>query len=133
MRAELANVDWGHRLVGRMAEEQWRIFKEIFFGTQQKYILMVKKDCKRRDNQPWLSKEIRESIKLKADAFRVAKSSGRVEDWERFKNQQRMTKKLIKKGRIDYEAKLALNIKKDRKSFYKYIKRRRLARVNVGP
>ena len=72
---------------------------------------MIKKECKKRDNQPWITKEIKESIKLKTDAYRVAKTSGELEDGESFKKQQRMTKKAIKKGKIDYETKLALNIK----------------------
>ena len=44
MREELANVDWGSALEGESAEEQWRIFKEIFLGAQRYFILMVKKD-----------------------------------------------------------------------------------------
>ena len=59
MREELANVDWGSALEGRSAEEQWRIFKEIFLGAQQKFIPMVKKDSRRRGNKPWIMKEVK--------------------------------------------------------------------------
>lgn len=43
------------------------------------------------------------------------------------------TKKLIKRKKMEYESKLARNIKTDCKSFYKYITRKRLSKVNVGP
>ena len=35
--------------------------------------------------------------------------------------------------KIDYERKLAGNIKTDCKSFYRYVKRKRLVKTNVGP
>ena len=34
---------------------------------------------------------------------------------------------------MDYESKLAQNIKTDSKGFYKYIKRKRVAKLNIGP
>ena len=40
-------------------------------------------------------------------------------------------KGLIKKGTIEYESKLAGNIKTDCKSFYRYVKRKRLTKTNV--
>ena len=83
---------------------------------------MIRKDCRKRDNQPWISKEIKEGIKLKENAYKVAKISGKLEDWEIFKGQQKAMKKAIKKSKMDYESKLAQNIKTDSKSFYKYIK-----------
>ena len=52
----------------------------------------------------------------------MAKISGKVEDWEIFKGQQKATRKAIKKSKMDNESKLAQNIKTDGKSFDKYIK-----------
>ena len=40
---------------------------------------------------------------------------------------------MIKKGKIEYESKLVGNIKTDCKSFYRYVKRKRLTKTNVGP
>ena len=133
MREELAKVDWDQRLHGEAVEEQWRIFQAIFHCAQKRFIPTKKKDGRKRKNRPWISKEIRDSIKLKEKTYKVAKISGKLEDWEIFKGQQKATKKAIKKSRIDYESKLAQNIKTDSKSFYKYIKQKRVAKVNIGP
>ena len=108
--------------MGGTIEEQWRTFKAIFHSAQQKYIPVIRKGCRKRENQPWIPKEIKEDIKLKENAYEVAKISGNLEDWEIFKDQQKATKKAIKKGKMDYESKLAQNIKTESKSFYKYIK-----------
>ena len=66
---------------------------------------------------PWLTRKIRDSIKSKEETYKLAKKSGTPEDWEKFRYQQRRTKGLIRKGKKDYERKLAENIKTDCKSF----------------
>lgn len=40
---------------------------------------------------------------------------------------------MIKKWKMQYEIKLAGNIKNDTKSFYRNVKRKRLVKKNVGP
>ena len=40
---------------------------------------------------------------------------------------------MIKKGKMESKSKLAGNIKTDCKSFYRYVKRKRLTKTNVGP
>lgn len=133
MRTELIKVDWDSRLKNKTVHEQWCTFKGILYNLQEKFIPMKKKRGKGKNSQPWLSKTIKDSIRLKARAYKVARDSGRVEDWEAFKGQQKITKRLIKTGKIDYERNLANNIKTNSKSFYSYIKRKRVAKVNVGP
>ena len=97
MREELAHVDLEQKRSGGTIEEQWRTFKAIFHGAQQKYIPVIMKDCRERDNQPWISEEIKEDIKLKESLHRVTKISGKREDWENFKGQQKAMEKTIKK------------------------------------
>ena len=77
--------------------EQWQTFKQVFHNAEQKFIPVKKKDLMRRMNHPWLTKVVKKSIQSKIKAYKAAKTSGRPEDWEVFKNQQQMTKKLIKK------------------------------------
>ena len=59
----------------------------------------------------------------------MAKINGQLEDWEIFKSQQKATKKAVRKSKMDYESKLAQNMKTDSKSYYKYIKQKRVAKV----
>ena len=83
--------------------------------------------------KPWLTREIRDSIRFKEEAYKLARKSNRPEDWEQFKIQQSRTKGLIKQRKIEYESKLVVNIKTDCKSFCRYVKRKRLTKTNVGP
>ena len=107
---EMAKVDWEQKHYGGTIEEQWMTFIAIFHSAQQKYIPVIRKDCRKRDNQPWISKEIKEGIKLEEKAYKMAKTSGNLEDWENVKGQQKAMEKAIKKSKMDYESKLAQDI-----------------------
>ena len=66
--------------------------------------------------KPWLTRAIGDSIRFKEETYKLAKESNRSEDWEQFKIQQRRTKGVIKKGKIEYESTVAGNIKSDKVS-----------------
>ena len=50
-----------------------------------------------------------------------------------FIGQQKETKWVIRAEKMKYEVKLARNIKKDSKSFFSYVKGKRVAKSNVAP
>ena len=133
MREELTKIDWEQSLVGKTVEQQWQEFLGVIEDTVQRFIPKKRKVIRGGIRQPWLTKEVRECIKAKEKAYNVAKSSGKSEDWEGYKNKQRITKREIRKERIKYEGRLASNIRNDSKSFFKYIKNKREAKVDIGP
>ena len=96
-------------------DRQWQTFKKRMGELQQLFIPVWHKSRMGKRANPWLTKEIRESIQSKEEAYRLAKKNNRSEDWEQFRIQQRRTKGLIKKGKIQYESKLARNIKAETK------------------
>ncbi|XP_067894169.1 proteoglycan 4-like [Heterodontus francisci] len=59
--------------------------------------------------------------------------SGRSDDWSEYKEQQRMTQRLIRRKKLEYERKLDRNVQTGSKSFYRYLKRERVSKVSVGP
>ncbi|XP_055502086.1 uncharacterized protein LOC129703542 [Leucoraja erinacea] len=133
MRRELAKFDWQLILKGLTVDMQWKTFKDCMDELQKLFIPVWQKNKSGKVVLPWITREIRDSIKAKDDAYKLARKSSIPEDWEEFRDQQRRTKGLIRKGKIDYERKLAGNIKTDCKSFYRYVKRKRLVKTNVGP
>jgi len=79
-------------------EQQWQEFLGIIQKAQHKFIPTRK---------PWLTREVKDSIKAKERAYREARNSGKPEDWEPFKSKQKATKKIIRVEKVKYEAKLA--------------------------
>jgi len=55
---------------------------------QQLFIPAWHKSKMAKRVNPWLTKEIRESIRSKEEACRLAKNNNRSEDWEQFRIQQ---------------------------------------------
>ncbi|XP_067884545.1 uncharacterized protein gfral [Heterodontus francisci] len=92
---------------------------------------MAKKNSKGRTYHPWLTKEVKESIKLKKKAYNCAKISGWSDDWSGYKKWLRMTKRLIRRKKFEYERKLARNVKTDSKSFYRGLKRKRVLELII--
>ncbi|XP_055492783.1 uncharacterized protein LOC129697999 [Leucoraja erinacea] len=133
MRRELAKIDWQLILKGLTVDMQWKTFKDCMDELQKLFIPVWQKNKSGKVVHPWITREIRDSIKAKDDVYKLARKSSIPEDWEKFRDQQRRTKGLIRKGKIDYERKLAGNIKTDCKSIYRYVKRKRLVKTNVGP
>ncbi|XP_059801424.1 uncharacterized protein LOC132378494 [Hypanus sabinus] len=133
MRRKLAKIDWQMLLKGLTMDMQWQAFKDCMDELQHLFIPVCQKNKPGKVVHPWLTREIRDSIKTKEETYKLARKSGTPEDWEKFRDQQRRTKGLIRKGKKGYERKLAGNIKSDGKSFYRYVKRKRLVKTNVGP
>ena len=129
----MAKIDWQVILKGLTVDMQWKAFKDCMDEVQKLFIPVWQKNKSGKVVHPWITREIRDSIKTKDEAYKLARKSSLPEDWEKFRIQQRRTKGLIRKGKIDYERKLAGNIKTDCKSFYRYVKRKRLVKTNVGP
>ncbi|XP_072426477.1 protein FRG1 isoform X1 [Chiloscyllium punctatum] len=133
MREELAKVQWCNTLAGMTVEEQWRIFLCIVQKMQDQFIPKRKKDPRTRHGMPWLMREVKKNIKLKDKKYNIAEISGKTEDWEAFEEQQRITKKEIRREKMRYEGKLAKNIKEDSKSFFRYVKGKKMIKTKIGP
>jgi len=70
-------------------------------GDPQQLFIYVR--CKNKIGKVtklWLTREIRDSIRSKEEAYKLAKKNNRPENWEQFRIQQRRTKGLITKGKI---------------------------------
>ena len=133
MRDELAKVKWAEILAGKTVDQQWQIFLGIILKMQNQFIPLRRKDSKRGKGPQWLTKEVRNCIALKKKKYDRAKISGNTDDWESYKEQQILTKKAIRRDKIRYELSLARNIKGDSKSFFSYVKRKKIVKNNVGP
>eukprot|EP00061_Rhincodon_typus_P002086 g16573.t1 len=80
MREELGRINWERSPAGKTVEQQWQEILGVIQETQKKFTPRRKKHGTMR--QPWLTREVRDSIKAKEKAYNVAKGSGKPKDWE---------------------------------------------------
>ena len=110
MRHALARISWQRIFEGLTVDRQWQTFKEHMDELQQLYTPVLCKSKTGKLAQPWITREIRDSVKAKEEEYKLAQKSSKPEDWEKSKIQQKRTNGLIWKGKIEYESKLAENI-----------------------
>ena len=87
-----------HNIVGRRTcscavwffvqmDRQWQVFKEQIGELQKLFIPIWCKSGWGTEVKVWLSREIRDSIRFKEEAYKLVRKSNRPEDWEQFKIQ----------------------------------------------
>ena len=68
------------------------------------------------------------SVKKKHNLWKKFRYSQEDTDYVKYKKQENKASKLVRSAKREFEKKIAQNIKKDPKSFYKYVKSK-----SVGP
>ena len=69
---------------------------------------MIKKNSKGRTQLPWLPEKLGKVSDLRTKL--ITNMSDRSDDWSEYKEQQRMTKRLIRRTKSEYERKLVGNV-----------------------
>ena len=72
-------------------------------------------------------------IRYKQSMWRVYKHTGKVKDYEVFKEALYAATNEVRKSKRNFEHKLAQHIKSDSKSFYAYVRSKQNVRDKVGP
>ena len=74
-----------------------------------------------------------EQIGYKQSMWRVYKHTGKVKDYEVYKEALNAAINVVRKSKRNFEHKLAHHIKSDSKSFYAYVRSKHNVRDKVGP
>ncbi len=105
---------------------------DVYTNNVTSSILSISKDCIpnrdvtiRHDDPPWITLEIRRSIRQRKRLYRKARRSDREHDWLRFKQLRNKTVTLIKEAKIAQTNKLEDKLKsgdKTSKSWWSTLK-----------
>lgn len=82
---------------------------------------------------PWLNKNVMRTIRKKRKLWNAYKNTKNYEDYLAYKNIENLVKKSVRKAKKKLESRLAKDIKKNPKAFYKYINSKSGNRETVGP
>ncbi|GAB0209397.1 mitochondrial enolase superfamily member 1 [Grus japonensis] len=127
----LGRIPWVRALEGKGAQESWSIFKHHFLQAQDWCILKSKKSSKGSRRPAWMSKELLEKLKGKKEVYRMWKKG--LATWEEYRNVVRICRDATRKAKAHLELNLAMDVKDNKKGFFKYISSKRKTRENVGP
>ena len=87
----------------------------------------------KRSKKKHLSKEAFRNIRHKQNMWRVYKHTGKDQDYVVYKEALNAATYEVRKSKLNFELKLAQNIKSDSKSFYAYVRSKQNVRDKVGP
>jgi len=128
IRQELSSVDWEQSLSGT-ANECWEFFREQLERAVQEHVPIKKVSVSKKKKAPWLTYRAVKMIKKKHKIYSKYKdkkhpayvAAAAKADCE------------VRKAKLNFEEKLAKNIKNDAKSFFAYARHSSRTATKVGP
>ncbi|PKU42582.1 adaptin ear-binding coat-associated protein 1 [Limosa lapponica baueri] len=118
-RSLVGKVPWEAALKGKGVQEGWVFFKEEVLKAQAQAI-PVHCRARRWGKRPaWLNKEIGSQLREKRRVYGLWKKGQATQ--EDYKGVVKLCREKIRKAKAQLELNLALDVKNNKKNFYKYI------------
>ena len=127
IRKEMSTINWEQELVGNV-EDCWNYLKNKLYELEQQHV-PIKKIKAGRKKPLWMTYKALKLVKKKNKLYKKYKDK----DHPAYTAGQKQAKTELRRAKRSFERKLAMNIKKDVKSFYAYVSSSRKTRVKVGP
>ena len=114
----LSGIDWDDFMTGN-TETSWIKFSGLLMDLVNQYVPIKVSACPQKFKKPvWMSHKAVKLVKMKRKVYRRYKDTSHPA--VRAANSK--AQKELRKSVINFEKKLALNIKSDRKSFFAYVR-----------
>jgi len=106
------------------------IFKDFLLQPQKRCIRTKRKSGKNTRRAAWKNKELLDKLKHKKKACRRWKQG--QEAWEEYRETVKAARDQVKKAKVLIELNLGMDVKGNKKRFYRYVGGKRKAKENVG-
>ncbi|PKU40554.1 rna-directed dna polymerase from mobile element jockey-like [Limosa lapponica baueri] len=125
----LDRVPWEAALKGKGVQEGWTFFREEVLKAQQQAVPVRSKASRLGKRPAWLNKEIRSQLREKRRVYGLWKKGQATQ--EDYKSVVKLCREKIRKAKAQLVLDLALNVKTNKKNFYKYINSKRRTRESL--
>jgi len=129
LRREFSEVEWREILDPLTTEQAWLKFKTIFLEAVEKYVPNKRKATNGNTKPLWMTHKAIAAIKKKHRIFKKHQKR----DHPACVAASRDASRAIREAKLNYERKLALNIKEDNKSFFAYVHSKSNTKIKPGP
>ena len=111
----------------------YKIFLEIFEKACLQFIPKINTNNRRKIKAPWLSKELRDMMRVKSDLWHSFLSSGRksTDIWDNYNKQCKLVKTSMSSSIAKFELELAKNSTKNPKGLFTYIKNKQQVKESI--
>ena len=131
MKIWLQGIEWADEFDGLDVEDAWLKFCTVLDTAIDQFVPL---EIKRQRKTPrWLNKVAKAAMKYKSRMWHRYRESRTYNDLVEYKRAQNKAVKEYKKAKIEFEKKLAKDIKTNPKSFYAYVRSKTKVKYTVGP
>ena len=131
IRQEIGGLKWEGLAACHDSEYIWKKLKSDMLNLRDKYI---HRKGKRKQKCNWVTKKVQRCRIAKKNAWiKYLKSNKDSQMYEKYKSKLRISVRVNRKAKQEFEQKLADNIKSDCKSFYSYINSKSRSKKKIGP
>ena len=115
----LEGINWELELNHKDSGESWTLFHKQIQELMYRFIPTSKGNRKKRNL--WINTEYKQAVRDKNKVWNTYKKNKSIDNWESFKHIRNRTNKIIKKQKLDFETKIAQDIKHNPKRFWAYV------------
>ncbi|PKU42802.1 rna-directed dna polymerase from mobile element jockey-like [Limosa lapponica baueri] len=129
-RTLVGRVPWEIILHGKGVQEGWMLFKKEILKAQEQAVPMSHKIKGQGKRPAWLNKELLVGLREKRRVYHLWMKGQATQ--EEHRDLVRLYREKIRKAKAQLELNLAINIRDNKKCFYKYINKKRVGE-NLHP
>ena len=118
MRDYLKDISWS--IDGDDLEMQWGNMKDTLLEVTDKFI--PKQFPKKKKNKIWSNRTVIQAVKMKHRAWNRYSKTRSTDSWETYCKARNFATSQVKKAKIEYERKIARQIKQNSKCFWKMVR-----------
>ena len=118
MRHYLKDISWS--IDGDDLEMQWGNMKDTLLEVTDKFI--PKQFPKKKKNKIWSNRTVIQAVKMKHRAWNRYSKTRSTDSWETYCKARNFATSQVKKAKIEYERKIARQIKQNSKCFWKMVR-----------
>ena len=128
---ELGEIDWNGRFRERDANEMWLEFVMVIEQLKEKHVPRFRRN--RRRKQKWMDYRACKAVKKKYKAWKRFTDTPEYQSYVDFKRVRNKATAELRRSKRAFEEKLAEGIKKDGKSFFRYVRSKSGTKDKFGP
>ena len=129
-RSLAKQIDWDKMFLSNDLNNIWKSFRtELEILRNQ----CVPKRKTKKGRKKWINREVIKHSKAKAKAWSRHKKVDNDASYAVYKKKLKRSVAAIREAKLNFETKLAKNIKQDSKSFYAYVRSKQRNKENIGP
>jgi hypothetical protein len=135
LKEDLTSVQWEEELASLQVDDAWNVFTGILTTAMENNIPKTRPPKAGKGGKKWkplwMSKEAMRKVKKKYHAWKRYTSTRQYQDFENYKRARNLASKEVKFAKKSFEKNLAGDIKKNPKSFWKYVRSKTKVKTGV--